>query len=392
MPKIEQKGGNENMLKSAELKVKLAAVKAKAVVLEKAEEIQNSISEIKNLKAQIEMAEMVEAEEALEVGNKIGNKEGKIEVIVEDKLKIKKSANGIRAMIKKTLGKDLSQAENALLVGGANGEGYILPVEVITRITTLVRQYKSLIDVLGYMPVTALTGTFPVESFDTVTGLVDFADGTPIGDISDIKFRQASFALKEKAGFISLSNTLLGLTDNDLIAYVAEVFAKKLVVTQNTMGLAAIKLGKTTKALADWKALKKSINVDLNEAVKTNMSIVTNQDAFDMLDSALDLFGRPVLQPNPTNPTQRLFMGYPVNVFSNDMLPTTGTTTKVAPIIFGDLQDAVKFCGNGQYEFSSDKSVGFLSNVTVARIITYIDVIQIDPSDKAYIYGEITIE
>jgi hypothetical protein len=73
------------------------------------------------------------------------------------------------------------------------------------------------------------------------------------------------------------------------------------------------------------------------------------------------------------------------------MLPTTGTTTKKAPIIYGDLQDAVKFCGNGQYSFTSDKSVGFMSNTTVARIITYIDCIQIDSSDAAYIYGEITI-
>jgi len=379
------------MLKSAELKIKLGEVKASASKLEKSEEIQNSISEIKNLKAQIEFAEMQEAEEVLEAKNKIENKEGDVVVMeIQDKV-IKESASGIRAMIKKTMGKGLTEAENALLVGGANGEGYILPVEVITKITKLVRQYKSLSEVLGYMPVTALTGTFPVENFDTVTGLVDFADGTPIGDISDIKFKQVSFSLKEKAGFISLSNTLLGLTDNDLISYVAEVFAKKLVVTQNALGLSIIKTGKTTKALADWKALKKSINKDLNPAVLTNMSITMNQDAYDMLDSALDSYGRPVLQPSPTNATQRLFMGYPVNVFSNDMLPTTGTTTKVAPIIYGDLQDAVKFAGNGQYLFSSDKSVGFLSNVTVARIITYIDCIQIDSSDKSYVYGEITI-
>jgi HK97 family phage major capsid protein len=371
------------MLRSDELKAKLAEAKAKAEKLEKADEIKASIEEIKNLKAQIELAEMQEAEEAQAAAQGAGTT-----IPVTTPTPAATTANGIRAVIKQTLGKPLTEAENALLVGGTNGEGYILPIEIVTRITKLVRQYKSLTDVLGYMPVTALTGTFPVESFETVAALVDFADGTPVGDISDIKFKSVSFSLKEKAGFISLSNTLLGLTDNDLIAYVAEVFARKLCVTQNTLGLAAIKTGKTTKTLADWKALKKSINVDLNEGVKSNMVIVTNQSGFDMLDEALDGFGRPILQPNPTNPTQKVFMGYPVIVFDNTMLQNDGTN---APIIYGDLQDAVKFCGNGMYSFTSDKSVGFLSNVTVARIITYIDCIQVDASDKAYIYGEIAI-
>jgi HK97 family phage major capsid protein len=382
-----------NMLKSDELKVKLNDAKNKAEGLQKADEIKNVIDEIKNIKAQIELAEIAEADATVEIENKI-EKDGKdmelINVVdkIEDKVKTKENASCIRAMIKKTLGKGLTEAENALLVGGANGEGYILPVEIITRITKLVRQYKSLSTVLGYMPVSALTGSFPVENFEMVSALVDFADGTPIGDISDISFKNVSFSLKEKAGFISLSNTLLGLTDNDLIAYVSEVFARKLVVTQNAMGIATLKAGKTAKEIADWKALKSAINKDLTEAVKGNLVIVVNQDGFDELDSALDGYGRPVLQPNPTNATQKLFMGYPVAVFDNALIPTVATK---APIFFGDLQDAVKFVGNGMYSFASDKSVGFLSNVTVARIITYIDCISIDSSDKAYIYGELTI-
>lgn len=380
------------MKKSDELKQKLNEVKNKAEKLEKAEEIKASIEEIKDIKAQIELAEQIEKEEAEEVKNKIENKKevDKVEIVnVENKTK--ENANCIRAMIKKTLGKSLTEAENSLLVGGSNGEGYVLPQEIITKIEKLTRQYKSVAGELGYMPVTALTGSFPVEDFETVAALVDFADGTPIGDISDIKFKNVTFSLKEKAGFISLSNTLLSMTDNDLIAYVSEIFARKLVVTQNAMGFAALKAGKTVKQIADWKALKKSINVDINEGVKANLSIIINQDGFDLLDSALDSTGRPVLQPNPANPTQRLFMGYPVSVFSNALLPTTGTTTKKAPIFYGDLKDAVKFVGNGKYNFATDGSVGFLSNTTVARVITYMDCITVDNSDSIYVAGELTL-
>ncbi len=56
---------------------------------------------------------------------------------------------------------------------------------------------------------------------------MDFADGTDGQDSNDIKFKNVSFSLKEKAAFIKLSNTLLKLTDNALIAYIVEVFAKK---------------------------------------------------------------------------------------------------------------------------------------------------------------------
>lgn len=375
------------MKKSQALKATLEALKIKAQGLTKSEEINAAIDEIKDLKAQIQIAEMQEADEEEEIKNKL-IAGGNLAPIANPTDTTKENANAIRAMIKKTLGQPLTEIENSLLVGGTNGEGYILPQEIITIITKLTRQYKSLSGVLGYMPVTALTGSFPVENFETVTALVDFADGTPVGDISDIKFKNVTFSLKEKAGFISLSNTLLGMTDNDLIAYVAEVFARKLVVTQNTLGLAAIKLGKTIKALTDWKGLKKSINKDLSEAVKGNLVVVTNQDGYDMLDSALDSYGRPVLQPNPINPTQKLFMGYPVEVFDNALLPTVATK---APIIYGDLKDAVKFVDNGKYSFATDKSVGFLSNVTVARIIAYMDCVQCDNSDKAYCYGEIVV-
>lgn len=379
------------MLKSDELKAKLVEIKAAADKLEKAEDIKNSIENIQNLKAQIELVEMQEADEAKEVQNKIDNKkveDNKMEVTN----KTKENANAIRAMIKKTLGKHLTDVENALLIPasgtGENGEGYILPEEVTTLITKLVRQYKSLSSVLGTMPVSTLTGSFPVENFDTVSELVDFADGTPIDDITDIKFKNVSFSLKEKAGFIALSNTLLGMTDNDLIAYVAEIFAKKKVATENKMGLATLKSNKTAKSIADWKALKKSINKDLDPATKANLVIVTNQDGFDTLDSALDSEGRPVLQPDPTQPTRMLFMGYPVEVFSNTLMPTVSTK---APIFYGDLKDTVKFATNGQYAFATDKSVGFLKNVTVARIIAYLDCIQVDSSDKGYVYGEFTI-
>jgi len=306
------------------------------------------------------------------------------------------TANSLRAVMKACMGIKLTPAENALLVeapgtDGGNGEGYLLPQDINTIIQKKIRQYKSFREVLGYMPTTALSGTFPVEDFETLSGLVDFTDGTDGTEATDIKFKKISFALKEKGAILGLSNTLTSMTDNALIEYVAECFAKKAVITENAMAITSLKAGKVIKNITGYVALKKSINVDLDEGVKFGTVIVTNQDGFEVLDSALDTTGRPILQPVIGDPTRKTFMGYPVVVYSNAMLPTTGTDVKKAPVFYGNLKEAVMFVDNNVYSFALSEHAAFKANMTVARVIEYVDVIQKDSSDKIYIYGEITV-
>lgn len=311
------------------------------------------------------------------------------------------SANFIRACIKKFSNKALNERENALLLpttsapNGTYGEGYILPQDIQTQIRKKVREYKSMRDVLGYIKTTALKGSFPVENLDSLTGLVDFTDGTDGTEATDISFTQISFSLAEKAAFIKLSNTLLTLTDNDLVNYIVEVFAKKAVITENALAIATLKTSKTVKTLADWKALKSSINKDLDPASTYGAKIVTNQDGFDMLDSALDTNGRPILTTDPTNPSIRRFVGIPVEVFSNALIPSSAATASVAgyaPIFYGNLTEGAKFVDMGTTAFATSTEAGFMSNVTVARLIEYVTTVQCDSSDKCYIYGQVQVE
>lgn len=383
------------MKKIDELKAALETAKTEAQNFlndNKVAEAKAKMEEVKELKASIEIQETLDAEAFEEAQNKIDNK--KVDT-TEMENNTKQTANALRAIIKASMGKPLTQVENALLVpasgNGTNGEGYLLPQDIRTMIVGKIRQYKSFRDVLGYIPTTTLTGSFPVEDFETLTELVDFTDGTDGTEPTDIKFKNVSYSLKEKGAILKLSNTLLKMTDNDLIAYIANAFAKKAVITENKMAITALQAGKTLKQVADWKALKKSINVDLDEGVKYGTVVVVNQDGWDVLDSAVDTQGRPILQANPANPTQKLFMGYPVHVFSNALLPTTGTTTKKSPIFYGNLSEAVCFVDNGAYSFATSEHAGFTSNTTIARVIEYVDVAKVDASDKIYIAGEFTV-
>ncbi len=298
------------------------------------------------------------------------------------------SANYIRACLKKFTGKALTSAENALLLpttsspNGANGEGYILPQDIQTQIRQKLREYRSMRDVLGYIKTTALKGAFPVENLDSLAGLVDFADGTDGTVSNDIGFNQISYSLAEKAAFVKLSNTLLALTDNDLI-------------TENAMAIACLKSNKTVKTLANWKQLKSSINKDLDPAALYGARIVTNQDGFDYLDSQLDENGRPIMQPDISQPTKKRFMGYIVDVFSNAQMPSSAATTTsagYAPIFYGNLEEGCKFVDMGGTYFAASQEAGFMSNTTVARLIEFVTVVQCDSSDKCYCYGQLQVE
>lgn len=308
----------------------------------------------------------------------------------------KENAGFIRACIKKFAGRPLTDIENALLLptgtgsapDGAYNEGYILPQDIQTKIREKVREYKSLRTVCGHLTTTALTGSYPVENLDSLAGLVDFTDGTDFAESYDFKFDKISFSLKEKGALIQLSNTLLSLTDNDLMAYVVDIFAKKAVITENTMAVEAITKGKTVKTLANWQALRSSLNKDLDPASLYNTVIVTNQDGFDYLDSTLDTNGRPLLVPDVTNPTVKRFEGYPVRVFSNAMLPTKSEN---APVYYGNLESGVKFVELNLMSFATSREAGFTRNTTYARLIEFLDVIQNDSSDKCYIVGQFKI-
>ena len=184
------------MKKIDELKSQLETLKEDAQTLlnaKKVDEAKAKMEEAKILKEAISLQEQLDKEEA-----EILNKEAKDKKEGMTADKTKENASAIRAMIKKVTGAPLTEAENALLLPstehttGEHGESYILPEDISTLIHKKIRQYRSLREVVGYIPTSALSGSFPIEDFETVSELVDFADGTDGQDSNDIKFKNVS--------------------------------------------------------------------------------------------------------------------------------------------------------------------------------------------------------
>ena len=120
------------MLRSEELTLKLENVKNKIKTLQaenKIEEAHAKLAEIENLKKEVEVAKTLEKEEVQEVENKIENRgDNKMEKV-----------NILRAIIKDMTNKRLTDAEKEAVKNSIDGESYILPQDISTKIRELIR-------------------------------------------------------------------------------------------------------------------------------------------------------------------------------------------------------------------------------------------------------------
>lgn len=273
---------------------------------------------------------------------------------------------------------------------GATGEdgGLIIPDDISTRINELKRQFNALEQYITVEPVSTRSGSRVLErnaamtSFENISNEMD-----PINEMEGPKFDNMTYSISDYAGILPVSNTLLDDTDQNLISYLTNWIAKKSVVTRNNLILNA--LGALTKqTIADTDAIKDVLNVELDPAISQNSIVLTNQDGFNYLDKLKNSDGDYVLQPNPTNPTQKLLFGKPVVVISNRHLPTEGD---MAPVIIGDLKEAVVMFDRQKYSIKTTDVGGdaFKRNTTDMRVIEREDVQLWD--DEAVVYGQLDI-
>lgn len=229
-----------------------------------------------------------------------------------------------------------------------------------------------------------------MEKWAEMTPLESVDEMATIKEIDGPKFEKIAYAIKKYAGILPISKEMLSDTDQNLISYVSAWFAKKDVVTRNSLIIAIMnKLAK--KPVTNVDSLKDILNVDLDPAISLTASIVTNQDGFNLLDKLKDSEGRYLLQPNPLNPTQKLLFAHPVTVVSNKYLPSATSPKKVAPIIVGSLADAIVLFDRQLITLEGTGIGGnsFIRDSYDIKAITRLDVKAFDSA--AAVYGELTL-
>jgi len=301
------------------------------------------------------------------------------------------SVDGFKMMAKMVSKKPLEETEKAALISGADatsGENYLIPEDVQVAINELRKTYVSAKSIVNVESTASLSGSVNYEA-GTPAGLTAFDDGEAIPEESGMTFVRKQFTIGWMGKLIPISRILLGAEKANLMGYINRWFLRNAIISENGAIFGALKAGYangTPKAIAGWAALKKSINVDLDPSCLIGGMIVTNQSGFACLDEEVDGNGRPILQENPANRTQKLFQGLPIHVFPDAQLPNIDGTH--FPIIYGDTKAGCTFVEHQSLEFALSDQYLFGKNQNCLRVIEGFDVMSTDTS--AYIYGSLT--
>lgn len=298
-----------------------------------------------------------------------------------------KKASGFMALIKMLTKKPMDEKEKALISGenAASGENYLLPEDVRLEINELRKSYISARELVTVETTTSLSGSVNYEDGE-ITDLVEFEDGDDLGNVEDPKFVQKKFTIRFFGGLIPISRILQGAEKGGLMGYLNRWFVRKAVRTENKDIFAKLKAGYnggTPKAVPGWEALKKSITLDLDPACLIDGVIATNQSGWACLDAEKNGDGDPVLQPNPANPTQKLFQGLPVKVYADAELPNIDATH--FPIFYGSTKAGCTMVVYDGLEFTVSEHYLFGKNQNCMRVIEGFDTMNTDTG--AYIYG-----
>lgn len=212
-------------------------------------------------------------------------------------------------------------------------QGSVLIPESILAPLHEEHQFNRLENFTHNVAVTTTTGKQPY--FQENTGVLQTKaefDHAKDVNLSNLKF--INWDLKTYAGKLALSREVLmdsekGSSENWLSEAQAQM--KDLQDNTNDSLIAAQLLnGATTKNATDAVAdMKTILNVNLQPKDSEASQIILTASAYNALDQLKDGFGRPLLQPNPTQATSNLLFGKPVIKVADTLLGKAGDAIAV---------------------------------------------------------------
>lgn len=320
----------------------------------KIEEAKAAKEELVNLQAKFDVLFDLEDEAEEQIKDDVNNDNATILGGAVNKTKEVANAfvNAIKAGLTKTqvAEKDMQILKNSMKEGTEADGGLTVPQDIQTSIKELRRSQDALENLVNVETVTTLSGARVIEKAADQTPFDNVDEEAEFPEVSTPQFKKISYTVKKKGGILKVTRELLQDTAENILGYLRRWIAKKSKATRNA--LIVNKINEITNAkevaITDLDALKDIFNVELDPAIAVTSGVLTNQSGFNWLDKLKDNDGKYVLQPNPTNLTQKLLFGvYPVTVVSNKILKSKGVGTVGSetawkhPLICGDLKEAI---------------------------------------------------
>ena len=255
--------------------------------------------------------------------------------------------------------------------------GLTIPEDIQTTIHTLVRQYDSLQEYVNVESVTTPEGSRVYEKWTDVTPLaaIDTEDGQ-IQANDDPQLTTIKYLIKRYAGITTVTNSLLKDTAENIIAWLSNWIAKKVVVTRNTKIIEAIDKLPTKPTLAKWDDII-DLESKVDPAIKPTSMFLTNTSGFTALKKVKDAMGNYLMERDVKSPTGYSIDGFPVKEVADRWLPNKSTAR---PLYFGDLKQAVTlFDRENMSLLATNIGAGaFETDTTKIRVIDRFDVQTVD--------------
>lgn len=260
---------------------------------------------------------------------------------------------------------------------GAGHAGLTIPKDIQTTIHTLVRQYDSLQGYVNVESVSTTSGSRVYEKWSDITALAEIdEEGAKIGDNDDPQLTTIKYLIKRYAGISTITNSLLKDTAENIIAWLSNWIAKKVVVTRNTKIIEAIDTLPTKPTLAKWDDII-DLEAKVDPAIKPTSIFLTNTSGFTALKKVKDAMGNYLMERDVKSPTGYVIDGFPVKEVGDRWLPDKN---KAHPLYFGDLKQAVTlFDRENMSLLATNIGAGaFETDTTKIRVIDRFDVKTVD--------------
>ena len=247
---------------------------------------------------------------------------------------------------------------DAMTEGGGDpaGEdgGFLVPIDIDNSIRELRRELNPLAPLFTEENVNAPTGwrvidTAPTSAMPSIDEM-----GTVLNNSDQPLFGKVTYSLTKYGLRIPISNELMRDEAANLMGYLSRWFAKKLVLTENSLLITALKTltasALTSGTITPDSAIKTILNKTLDPAISASAVILTNQSGFDALDQLVDEMGRGLLQPDPTNATMMRMYGRRVVAVSDAQLPNTSNKPE---FFIGDFREFATLFRKDGFEVAS---------------------------------------
>ncbi len=255
---------------------------------------------------------------------------------------------------------------NAMTEGVNADGGYTVPVDISTRIEKLREAKYSLDKLVRHVSVTTESGERTLRSKKKHKGFYKVGEMGKYKATDQPEYFRQKYEIQKYGGYLPVSLELLDDTDENITGEITEWMADDSGATHNRLILEAINAGKTITGddaptytvFTGIDDITRTLNVTLGSAYKKTSKIITNDNGFQALCELKDSNQRPLMNPNPADPTKmQLAVGplvVPIEVVPNDELEDVTVDGKNFPPFFiGDFYEGIVMYDRKKFSIKS---------------------------------------